>query len=197
MRFIQAAIWFVLLGGFCLPASASERFPTEQELQQLTQQFKQRVPQFQNDQTVFCFDTRTASDRQQLASFVNAWSKVDSGAAPFLGSWASIEGTKSIYPSRTPGKVCVIDSFTSTDGFGLSFSLGQVTNGTIRTDDRTILMRQGNFLVSTFVYDQKPGLHEYGNHRTVENPEKVEYFRKEPEIIQQFEQAGCTANLPK
>lgn len=198
MRCIQAAICVMLLGCFCLPASASERYPTEQELQQLTQQFKQRVPQLQNDQTGFYRDRRTASERQQVESFVNAWAKVDPTAAPFLGKWVAIEETIGIYPSQTPGKVCVIETFIpDQETSGLSFNLGQVINGTIRTADHLILIRQGNFLGSTFVYQQKPGLYEYGNPRPLENPENVEYFRKDPKIVQQFKQAGCTADLPR
>lgn len=199
MRCIQAAIvGVVLLSTLSLPTVASERYPTQQELQKLAQEFKERLPKLQNDPTGIYHDRRTATQRQQTATFSKAWAKVDPGAAPFLGKWVAIEETISIYPSRTPGKVCVIETFIPDDkASGMSFSLGEVSGETIRTTDRLVLLRQGNFLASTFVYEQKPGLYEYGNPRPLDDPEKVSYFQRDPKIIQQFKQAGCIVALPK
>ncbi|MGA7932273.1 MAG: hypothetical protein WCA35_01715, partial [Kovacikia sp.] len=188
-----------LLAGFSQSAFAQlQRYLTDRELQSLSQEFKRKLPTLKNDRTGTYRDRRTPAHRKQIQTFVQAWARVDPAIAPFLGGWTAIEESKLIYPSRTKGKVCIIDTFIpGMNESGVSFTLGNVIKGQVQTGDRKILIRQDGFLGSTFVYQGKPGLYEYGNPRPLEDPTTVNYLRQAPGIVSQFKQAGCTAGLPR
>ncbi len=162
-------------------------------MQSLSQQFKRKLPTLKNDPTRTYSDRRTPAERQQSQTFVQSWARIDPAVATFLGGWTAIEESMLIYPSRTKGQVCIIETFIpGANEPGVAFMLGKVMRGQVQTGDRKILMRQDAFLGSAFVYNGKPGLYEYGNPRPLQDPATVNYLQRVPGIVSQFKQAGCT-----
>jgi hypothetical protein len=87
-------------------------------------------------------------------------------AATFLGDWSAIEESMLIYPSRTKGQVCIIETFIlGMNDSGFAFTLGKVVRGQVQIDNRKILIRQDAFLGAAGVYNGKAGLYEYANPR--------------------------------
>lgn len=186
-----------MLIGIAKPTFASERYPTAQEIQSLIQQFKKNIPKLLRS-SIYS-DRRTPEQKQQISTFTQDWSNIDPSVAPFLGVWVAIEESKAIYPSRTKGKVCIVNSFLPEwDGSGgYSFTIGTVSKGMIRTEDKLVLVKQGNFLLSSFVSRGKPHGYEYAYPRPLKHPASLYSLEKEPEIIQEFRQAGCITEFTK
>lgn len=182
-----------LLISIASPTWASDRYPIDQELNQLSRQFKQKLPKLQKDRTYH--DRRNATERQQIKAFVEAWLQVDPEVAPFLGMWTAIEESKSIYPSSTKGRVCIVDTFLADRGMGVSFSTATVVNNRLRSNDKTVSIKEGNFLATAFVYQGKARIYEYAHPRPLNNPATTDYLRNERKVIEQFKQAGCTSNM--
>lgn len=195
MKSIRFAIAALILSSFALPTWASERYPTEQELSKLSRQFKQKLHSLKKSRMYQ--DRRTPTERQQVKSFVDVWSKLDSQTAPFLGMWTAIEESMSIYPSKTKGQVCIIETFLADQRLGVSFTTATVTNNGLRAGDKKVLIKEGNFLADTFVYEGKPGIYEYAHPRPLSNPAATDYLRNERKVVEQFNQAGCISSLPK
>ncbi len=183
----------LLIAGLPITASAElERYPTDQEVQQLVRQFQQKLPQLQNDTTGIYHDRRSPLEKQQLQQFTQAWNQVDPAVAPFLGEWFAIEESLAIYPTSVPGQVCIIDAHLD----DVVFYLGRVSDRRVKTAMHLILVREGDYLASLFISEEKPGSYEYGNPRWVNNPTRQTYFQNKPEILRQFKQAGCQSGLP-
>ncbi len=163
----------------------------------LTQQFKQNIPKLQRSRSYA--DRRTPEQKQQVATFSRDWSSIDPSVAPFLGQWTAIEESKSIYPSRKKGQVCVVDSFIpERDGTsGYSFTTGTVSNEQIRTEDKLVLIKDGNFLGTAFVVRGKANLYEYAHPRPLKNPAGDNYLSKETQILEKFRETGCVAEFTR
>jgi hypothetical protein len=184
----------LVLGALPWPALALlDRYPTAEEMQSLTRQFQQNILR----PNLYPRDRRTPVEKRKISDFQQAWAKVDPTVAPFLGNWSAIEESKMIYPSTTKGKVCIIETFIGDQGTGVDFALGTVINGQVRVSDLTILIQQGNFLGTASTYQDQASVYEYMNPRSLQHPFTLSYLKREPKIIQQFVQAGCTADRPK
>ncbi|MGD1905989.1 MAG: hypothetical protein ACFB0C_08350 [Leptolyngbyaceae cyanobacterium] len=190
MRFLPIALAITLLP---LPAFAqSQRHPTAAEIEGLLQGFQESIPALL--ESGFYGDVRTPEVRQQQDTFVEAWSQVDPGVAPFLGDWFAIEENLEIFPTSDPGVVCVIDSYLDIS----DFYLGRVVEGHLQTDTNLTLVLDSGFLVSTFVYDDQAARYEYANPIPVKDPAVGSYFPEyHPNIVEQFQQAGCLVGLPE
>lgn len=186
-----------ILVGIAKPTFASERYPTAEEMQSLIQQFKNNIPKLLHSSMYS--DRRTPNQKQQISTFSQDWSNIDPSVAPFLGVWVAIEESKAIYPSRAKGKVCIVDSFLpERDGSGgYVFTMGTVSKGMIRTEDKLVIVKQGNFLLSSFVSRGEPHGYEYAYPRPLRHPANLYSLEREPEIIQKFRQAGCIAEFTK
>lgn len=192
MRFPYLLLCFIVLllplPGFAQP----QRYPTDAEIEKLLQVMRQTIPSLMK--TGYYTDRRTPKERQQQQAFVEAWAKVDGAIAPFLGNWAAIEENYTIFPSSRRGEVCIIDSHLDQS----EFYLGKVVDGKLYTDNKLVLVLDSGFLVSTYLYENRPSHYEYANPRLLENPVNSAYYAEyHPEIPGQFQQAGCLAESPK
>lgn len=200
---IAITISLAILAAASLPIVAqSARLPTDAEMQELINKFRSFAASPPTESRgIYSKDRRDRAQIQQITSFVKAWSQIHPETAPFLGRWTAIEESKSIYPSKNKSLVCIIDAFIPYEpDIGYSFSLGTVSNGTIKTDSE-ILIHQGNYLGAAFIYNNKPSIYEYAWPKPLKTP--AELMRHVPQnnstrnrIIEQFQQAGCTASLP-
>ena len=172
----------------------SERYPTATELPRLREKLRQQI-RSSNIQ-----DTRSPAEKQSREAFVRAWSRVDSAVAPFLGDWSGYEEGLSIYPSNTRGRVCLIY-------IGIQeaeLSLGTVSNGQIRTNQREVILKEGDYLGVASVRNNQPDI-------LVETPYSFPVSLRTPrqfaessrttteevnKVVREFNAAGCTAALP-
>ena len=176
-----------------LPSFAqSERHPTAAEIEDQLQAMRQNLLHLR--QTGIYDDRRPHNMRLQRDTFAEAWSEVDETIAPFLGDWTAIEENVAIYPTANPGEVCEIDSYLDIS----DFYLGQVVEGHLVTDINLTFVLDSGFLVSTFVYDDEAARYEYANPWPVEDPTTSSYFTEyHPELVEQFQQAGCLIEDPE
>jgi len=168
----------------------SERYPTATEMQRVRDQFRQMI------QSTSIKDRRTQNQKQARESFVRTWSKVDAAVAPFLGTWSGAEESTSIYPSNTKGRVCLIWNGEATG----SLSIGTVSNSQIRTRDRSVFFKEGNYLGIATVKNNKADVTvelPLNNPRTLQAAIQLPINNKQEKarIIQEFNAAGCTASL--
>ncbi|MBD2033583.1 hypothetical protein H6F86_30930 [Phormidium sp. FACHB-592] len=195
---LSVASLLLLIGLTQAALAQGQRYPTEREMQSLSQQFKRKLPSLKNGPTRTYSDRRTPAERQQRETFVQSWARFDPAVATFLGGWTAIEESMLIYPSRTKGQVCIIETFIpGANDSGFALTLGKVVRGRVQTGNRKILIRQDAFLGSAGVFNGKAGLYEYANPRPLQDPATVDYFQRVPSIVNQFKQAGCTARLPR
>jgi hypothetical protein len=200
MNPLRLAIASLLLLNFASPVWAeSRRYPTEQELQSLMQMFNQDIARFK--QKPVMRDLRSPQEKQQRVAFVKAWAQVDLEVAPFLGHWTAIEESMMIYPSRTKGEVCILETFIPEQNeSGVSLTFGKVVKGQIRTSYHTVLMQNGDFLGSASVDQGKLSVYKYFYPRPLQDPATVSYLSRDlsrdKSVITRFRQAGCTAALP-
>ncbi|MGB7711461.1 MAG: hypothetical protein WBL95_18325, partial [Microcoleus sp.] len=142
-----------------------------------------------------------------------AWSKVDPGVVPFLGAYRALEEGKFIYPSNTKDRVCIIDTFigdgrgNTTEPYGILFTVGSVSNRTIRTSNNHVFIQKGDYLGDTYVQKNEARLYGYNLIGSLKPPSVIvtqipgrninslpEWVKQE--IIQKFKAAGCTTSLP-
>jgi hypothetical protein len=192
--------------GSCLPiiAQQSKRYPTENELQQLMNRFRNFVASpSPGNRDFYIRDRRNESETQKLKAFVRAWLPVNPDVAPFLGQWTALEETKNIYPSSLKGKVCIIQNYIPPpNGRGISFAQGTVSGKFIKTTNFTFLIQQGNYLGAAFIdtRNNQPGIYEYAWPKPLVAPAKLMSYLPPADrnrLLQQFKEAGCSDTLPK
>lgn len=181
----------------------SSRYPTNIEINKLMPEFDRQIKSLQP------ILTKNLSEIDQLRGFRSAWSKINSDLAPFLGAYTSVEEGKSIYPSNTQGRVCIIDTFIKSvrenpaESYGILFTVGSVSDGTIRTSNNHVFIKKGDYLGDVSIRnDGLAGVHAYGLMGSLKslNPTNLPWLNHLPdrvkqEIIQKFKEAGCTASL--
>ncbi|MDY6783497.1 MAG: hypothetical protein SW833_13305 [Cyanobacteriota bacterium] len=187
-------------------AKASERYPTESEIQQMNSELSRSVQRILSGELRHHLeDYRTEEEKKSRQVLVEAWSKVNPSIAPFLGMWSGYGQTLSIYPSTTPGRVCVLEGG---EGSFYGFTTGTVlSESEIRTRDRRVIVRSENYLGIVGIYNGKPhfgGEFPFRNPRPLPVPSQAMLPTVEDETsgvesaIGQFNknEAGCTAALP-
>lgn len=192
-----------ILSASFLPAwASSERYPTNTEVQQMREKFRQRIPSIDNTirrRVGFGAKKRTAAQIQTLASYVNAWAQVDPGAAPFLGEWGGQENWFFIFPSNVKGKVCVINMPGDQPEI-VSFGVGRVANGQIKVnmdgDSPSVIIKEKNYLGLIEINKNKPVIWEQVLPTPLPTLTNSLYDRNLSAIIPQFNKAGCTSSLP-
>ncbi len=169
----------------------SERYATDTELEAVIERHEAELPQL--TETGFYQDWRTQAERYQQSLWVAAWANVDAEIAPFLGHWVAIEEDIAVFPSANRGQVCVID--TNLDQS--DFYLATVQNGKLYTDHNVVLVPTADFLLTVTVYDE-PYFYPYNSPIVSTNPANYEFFADyHPNVVQQFEEAGCRTGLPQ
>ena len=203
---VVALIVNLIILASCLPiiAQQSRRYPTENELQQLMNQFRNFVASpSPGNRDLYIRDRRNETETQKLKAFVRAWLPVNPDVAPFLGQWTALEETINIYPSTLKGKVCIIQTFIPPpNGGGISFDRGTISGKSIKTTDFTFLIQQGNYLGVAFINttNNQPGIYEYAWPKPLVDPAKLMSYLPPAErnrLLQQFKEAGCSDTLPK
>ncbi|MEG4087942.1 hypothetical protein [Microcoleus sp. Pol12B4] len=195
-----------ILAAVSLPiiAQQSQRYPTENELQQLMKGFRNFVASPpEGSRGFYLRDPRNAAQSQDLKAFVRAWLPVNPDIAPFIGQWTALEETTSIYPSSIRGRACIVETFIPPKpDIGISFAVGTVSGKSIKTSNLTVLLQQGNYLGVAFINtsNDRPGIYEYAWPKPLTNP--AELVRGVPpakrnQLLQQFKEAGCTHALPQ
>lgn len=203
---ITITISLGILAAVSLPiiAQQSKRYPTENELQQLMNRFRNFVvAPPEGSRGFYLRDPRNAAQSQDLKAFVRAWLPVNPDITPFIGQWTALEETTNIYPSSIRGKVCIIETFIPPKSdIGISFAVGTVSGKSIKTSNLTVLLQQGNYLGVAFINtnNDRPGIYEYAWPKPLTNPASLMGSvppAKRNQLLQQFKEAGCTASLPK
>jgi hypothetical protein len=195
----------VILGSIVIssPVSAApERYPTNSEIKNLRQKFRQQIIKMKSDKvgSGYIRDRRSSFERQARNSFVESWSKVDPSIAPFLGSWGG-DFYYHIYPSKKRQRVCII---WTDEGHG-GFIDGTISNGTILIGNGTVLFREGFYLGKGYIQDGKFQLNTdipYNSptvSKSVVEITNSSLPREEAEknlIHQGFKENGCTSSTP-
>ncbi|MEG4858569.1 hypothetical protein QUB75_13125 [Microcoleus sp. K1-B6] len=190
----------------CLPiiAQQSRRYPTENELQQLMNRFRNFVASpSPGNRDLYIRDGRNETEIQKLKAFVRAWLPVNPDVAPFLGQWTALEVTKNIYPSTIKGKVCIIHHYVPPpNGGGIGFAQGTVSGKYIKTTTFTFLIQQGNYLGSAFIdtRNNQPVIYEYAWPRPLLDIAQLISSLPPADrnrLLQKFKEAGCSDTLPK
>jgi hypothetical protein len=133
-------------------AQQSKRYPTENELQQLMKGFRNfATAPPEGSRGFYRREPRNAAQSRDREAFVRAWLPVNPELAPFLGQWTALEETTNIYPSSIRGRACVVETFIPPpNDIGISFARGTVSGKSIKTNNFTIILQQGNYLGVAF-----------------------------------------------
>lgn len=194
------AIAFFSQGSFYPVFAYSLRYPTEAEIQELMDELP--------IQTRFIFPSRLEPNLSEFNEFVKAWNQVDPAVAPFLGDWTGYTQLQlGVYPSKTPGRVCLID-YTVDPVLVAGFSVGYVVGDRIETLGelgRAIFIKSGEYLGLYEISDLQPRLYTFGKPAALIPPSELldpnQSFIDNPEIaariIAEFEAAGCLSSLPE
>ncbi|MEZ2318392.1 MAG: hypothetical protein ACBR15_05190 [Microcoleus sp.] len=194
-----------ILGSSSLPVLAGyDRYPTNAEVQRLRQEFRQKIvpetQRFIRTGAGFGRDKRTASDLENRASFIRAWSRVEPDIAPFLGEWQGQENGLLIFPSNVRGRVCVIYIPGDLPNV-VNFGLGSVSNNQLKVNfdgkRPTTLIQEQDYLGLIDVYKNKAMLWPQVMPKPLTELGNSFYGRDTSRIIPQLQDAGCTASGPK
>jgi hypothetical protein len=203
LRLIISA-FLITFGLSSLPTQAeSYRYPTDDELKQLSQEFQQRIIPVMLRSRQYGGGKRSAL----LDTFTKAWSRVAPVPANFLGTWNAQEDDLIIYPSTVKNRVCVIWSLPINVGI---FMLGSVYKDKIRItsiDDRgmgyrafigSVLIRKGNYLAIAQIKQSQPQISPFSAFSDPLKP--VEQLNlvstQKSKLLEKFYAAKCTASLP-
>jgi hypothetical protein len=170
------------------PLSAT---PPWRKLPTCTRELRQSIPQLLT--SGFHTDWRTPEQRQQRAALVAAWTEVDSEVAPFLGKWVAIEEDLDIFPTATPGVVCIVDTYLG----GSEFERGMIVAGALYTDGGSVLVLEGEFLGNFFVTEGEAYSYPYSHPSPLQDPADIDiYASRYPDVVEAFEAHGCLVPMP-
>jgi len=187
--------------------SVDNRYPTDSELQQLSQEFQSMlIPSMQRSRQYGMGRRDSVLER-----FTREWAKFDRSASFFLGKWIKGVDDIYIYPSSKQGQVCVIWTLPGgrVDGRNVTdalFSLGLTSNGQLKVTNmfsdrkKTVILRSGNYLATTsFNPNNVPQVRPYSSISEPLSPIESLSLANTAEnrkVVQQFYAAGCTVSLP-
>ncbi len=182
-----------------LPSFAqSERYPTSAEIQKLREKLRQQIREIQSTGQVT--DNPNVALRRNRESFVRDWLRIDPAIAPFLGEWGGYEESLAVYPSNTRGRVCLIYiGIQATD-----FSLGNVSNGVVRTSDREVILKEGEYLGIGVVMNNQPDIPvavPYQSPTVLQPPREFAKLsaattQEIEQVVRKFNESGCRIGLP-
>lgn len=135
----------LMLVGVPVSLVPAERYPTEAELQQLVQDFRDSIPTL--EATGIYTDRRIPSEQEARAAYADAWAEVDEAIAPYLGEWTAIEESLYLYPAANEGEVCILDIHLDLG----DFYRGEIRDGKVYTTINHVLFLDSNYLNSAFV----------------------------------------------
>jgi hypothetical protein len=202
MRWAIAPLVFVNLGlgitpswaqsdaGAEVEAEPFERYPTVTEIADLQAELRQSIPQLLT--SGFHTDWRSPEQRQQRDALVTDWMEVDSEVAPFLGQWTAIAEYLAIFPTATPGVVCIVDTYLG----GSEFNRGMIVAGALYTDGGSVLVLEGEFLGNFFVTEGEAYSYPYSHPSPLQDPTDMDIYASPytiyyPDVVAEFEANGC------
>jgi len=193
---ISFGLSLVILIASCLKIFAQqqfERYPTAAELQRLREKLRQQIRRNNVG------DMRTQTEKQRRESFVRDWSRVDPVVAPFLGKWSGYEEGLSVYPSNIKGRVCLIYIGIQAADFGL----GTVSNGVIRTNDKAVILKEGDYLGVATVRNNQADIPVEIPYNSPTVTQAARQFAQSSanaqevdKVVREFNAAGCRSGLP-
>ncbi len=193
---ISFGLSLVILIASCLKIFAQqqfERYPTAAELQRLREKLRQQIRRNNVG------DMRTQTEKQRRESFVRDWSRVDPVVAPFLGKWSGYEEGLSVYPSNIKGRVCLIYIGIQAADFGL----GTVSNGVIRTNDKAVILKEGDYLGVATVRNNQADIPVEIPYNSPTVTQAARQFaqlsanaQEVDKVVREFNAAGCRSGLP-
>jgi hypothetical protein len=184
----------------------SSRYPTEEELQRLSQEFEEDIIPKMRRTRQYGNGRRSPS----LDSFVKAWSKVDPEASIFLGLWNKTVTDIMIYPSSVRGRVCVIRTLPGgSRQVDISFGQGNVVNGRLKVETagwygdygktEMVLIRNGNYMGTASASGNKTFIQPFSSFsdslRPIESLQSSNTANGR-KVVKQFYALGCTSSLP-
>lgn len=185
----------IISAGF-LPVFAQqqiERYPTAAEIQRLRSKLREQIRRNNVG------DSRSQAEKQRRESFVRAWSRIDPAVAPFLGKWSGYEEGLSVYPSNRRGRVCIIYIGIQEAEFGL----GTVSNGVIRADDKSVIIKEGDYLGIVSVRNDRADIPveiPYNSPTVLQAARQFAQLSANAQdvdkVVRQFNAAGCMVGLP-
>jgi hypothetical protein len=140
-----------------------------------------------------------AADAVELRS---AWAVEDADLVPFLGRWATAEGSVTIYPSQSPNQVCVIVVSPTQSAFAQAsladdqLQTGSAANrpGDFNYLESQIFFRTGDFLVwGIEENDRKLFLPLVFAGAPMLPADLLPEKNARAAILQQYDEAGCRA----
>lgn len=193
---ISFVLSFVILTTSSLKIIAQqqfERYPTAAEVERLREKLRQQIRRNNVG------DMRTQTEKQRRESFVRDWSRVDPVVAPFLGKWSGYEEGLSVYPSNRRGRVCLIYiGIQEAD-----FRLGTVSNGVIRTNDKAVILKEGDYLGVATVRNNQADIPVEIPYNSPTVTQAARQFaqlsanaQEVDKVVREFNAAGCRAGLP-
>ena len=193
----------LMVGSIALTTVFQERAiaASNEEVNNLIQKFAQEALTYARSYR----DSRLPRQKEWVNAFKASWAKSDSPTAQFLGDWSAIEESKKIYPSKTKGKVCIIDTFLSRSGLGYEFSQGEIKNNRVYTNKDVVLFlvntNKGKILGTIFKRrdNGQLGTYGYANPKPLANPSQVNSTANDydnvSKLAPQFNAAGCTTEM--
>jgi hypothetical protein len=179
--------------------ASAERSPTSSEIKTIRQLFRQEIKRIKSSSVGagYVKDRRSKSEIQAHSSFVSKWSKVNSSISPFLGRWSGYEDSYHIYPSKKRNKVCVIQTG---EGHG-RFIDSTISNSIILLEDHKILFKEGAYLGSGAIQNNKPSTQTDVPYNSPITPKLVDNIVNELQesekdlILRKFKKNLCTLSL--
>lgn len=181
--------------------SYSWRYPTPEEIENVMEDFRDRQGSITS--------SRTDPQIPQFNEFVKSWSQIDPTVAPFLGDWTGrhTQLLLGIYPSKIPGRVCIID-YTVDPLVSAKFSVGYISNNRIETLGalgQAAIVKDGDVLGLVSVEPDKLSAFVFGAPAALISPAELldptSPFISDPviarRIIQEFNAAGCLTTIPQ
>lgn len=174
------------------PHQLSERFPARQEMQLLLFKLQReidRLPEIVKITPVYG-DQRSVLEKQQIDSLIEVWSANNPTITPFLGSRQIIDDFL-IYPSKTKGRVCIIQSyFVNERENGVNLAIGTVENGRMLTDAKQILVVEKNYIGVAVVKQGKPNISLLPPPKPLPRLSEFSYLQSS-RIQEWFRKSGC------
>jgi hypothetical protein len=178
----------------------SQAYPTPEDMQRLQEELVKDVARLQKSKITQIYrENRSRETKQKLASFQNAWLRVNPNIAPFLGK-RELTMPMYIYPSNNSDRVCIIQPLYherergEVSETGMNFSLGKVENGQLKSDSKEIMI----------LHDAYLGIATVNNGNAKINPLPLPTLLPSfqdafinDELLRQLQTAGCSDQLPK
>ena len=202
---VMKSLWWIglvvswaIVGGHERAIAQSRPLNTA-EIKEIRQEFRRFVQKVGSDKfkSGLIKDRRSAEQKQDIATFTQAWARVSPEAAPFLGGWADYHETITIYPTNQKNQVCVV---TSDEGNAKLLS-GSVANGVLQVGGVSYF-KEGKFIGRGSISNNQAGINldiPLVNPKPIRELEELRNSVKNmpfSQFARDFEALGCQTSSP-